>query len=124
VQNSPGQPRRFFSTARSHLIFSSSEGIEQQLRVLLEKKKVAGFIDSAKDSQEMINLVGQLRTAIVRYKVREIHAVEAIIDTRGIAAIVGAGQTNATGLQSLHLADGLNSSFLGIVPGRWQETHV
>jgi len=125
VQNYLGRPRRFCSAARSHLIFSSSEGIEQRLRVLLEKKKVAGLIDGPKDSREVGNLIRQLRTAIVHYEVREIHVVETIIDTCGIAAIVGAGQTNATGFQFLHLADGLlNSSFLGIALGRWQETHV
>ena len=57
------------SPTHSNLAFSSLEEIEKRSRALLEKKKVARFLDKAKDSQEVINLVEQLRTAIVFYQV-------------------------------------------------------
>ena len=48
---------------------SSLEEIEVRSQALLEKKKTAGFLDKAKDSQEVVGLVEQLRTAIVYYRV-------------------------------------------------------
>ena len=51
------------------LVFSSLEEIEERSQALLEKKKAAGFLDKAKDSQEVVGLVEQLRTAIVYYRV-------------------------------------------------------
>ena len=55
--------------------FSSLEEIGERSRALLEKKKVAGFLDKSKDAQEVSNLIEQLRTAIVYYQVSGIHAM-------------------------------------------------
>jgi len=49
-------------------VFSSLEEIGERSQTLLEKKKVAGFLDKAKDSQEVVGLVEQLRIAIVYYR--------------------------------------------------------
>jgi len=45
------------------------EEIKERSQALLEKKKAAGFLDKGKDSQEVVGLVEQLRTAIVYYRV-------------------------------------------------------
>ena len=63
------------TTTRSNLAFSSLKEIEKRSQALLEKKKVARFLDKAKDSQEVANLVEQLRTAIVFYQVSRNHTV-------------------------------------------------
>ena len=51
------------------------EEIGKRSQTLLEKKKVAGFLDKSKDSQEVVNLIEQLRTAIVYYQVSAIHVM-------------------------------------------------
>jgi len=51
------------------------EGIEKRSQALLEKRMVAGFLDKSGDSQEVVSLVEQLRTAIVYYQVGGNHAV-------------------------------------------------
>ena len=53
----------------SNPVFSSLEEIEKRSQALLGKKKVARFFDKAKDLQEVVNLIEQLRTAIVYYQV-------------------------------------------------------
>ena len=58
-----------FPVTFSNLIFRSLEEIGERSQVLLDKKKVARFLDKAKDSQEVVDLVEQLRTAIVYYQV-------------------------------------------------------
>ena len=57
------------SVFRSNLAFSSLEEIGARSRGILEKGKGARFLDKAKDSQEVVNLVEQLRVAIVYYQV-------------------------------------------------------
>jgi len=47
------------------------EGIEKRSQALLEKGKIAGFVDKGKDSGEVIKLVESLRDAITRYQVSE-----------------------------------------------------
>ena len=75
AQNSPGEPHYAPSVVRSYPVFSSLEEIEKRSRALLEKKKTAGFLDKSKDSQEVVNLVEQLRTAIVYYQVSRTNVV-------------------------------------------------
>jgi hypothetical protein len=53
------------SVTRSNHVFSSLEEIEKRSQAILDKKKAARFLDKAKDSQEVVNLVEQLRAAIV-----------------------------------------------------------
>ena len=50
-------------------MFRSLEEIGERSQALLEKKDGARFLDKSKDSQEVANLVEQLRTAIVYYQV-------------------------------------------------------
>ena len=69
AQNSPGWLRHTRSVTRSDLGFSSLKSIEKRSQALLEKKKVAGFLDKSKDFQEVANLTEELRTAIVYYQV-------------------------------------------------------
>ena len=57
------------SIIRSNLVFSALEDIEKQSKVLLEKKKTSRFLEKSKDSQKVVTLVEQLRTAIVYYQV-------------------------------------------------------
>jgi hypothetical protein len=45
--------------------------IEKRSQALLEKKTMTGFLDKTKDSQEVVNLVEELRNAIVCYQVSE-----------------------------------------------------
>ena len=73
------------STTCSNLAFSSLEEVEKRSRGLLEKKKVARFLDKAKDSQEVVNLVEQLRTAIVFYQVSRNRMVWARANARRAA---------------------------------------
>lgn len=58
------------SGTRSNSVSSSLEDIGKRSQALLAKKKRARFLDKAKDSQEVLNLIEQLRTAIVFYQVR------------------------------------------------------
>ena len=69
AQNSPGELHYAPSAARSNLMFSSLEEIEKRSQALLEKRATVGFLDKSKDSQEVVDLVEQLRTAIVYYQV-------------------------------------------------------
>ena len=57
------------SIIRSNLVFSALEDIGKQSAALLEKKKTSRFLEKSKDSQKVVTLVEQLRTAIVYYQV-------------------------------------------------------
>ena len=59
--------------------------IEKRSQALLEKKTMAGFLDKTKDSQEVVNLVEELRNAIVCYQVSENHLVLPRVNTHGTA---------------------------------------
>ena len=59
---------------RPDLASSSLEEIEKRSQTLLEKKTIPGFLDKAKDSQEVVNLVEQLRSAILYYQVSRNHS--------------------------------------------------
>ena len=50
-------------------MFSALEEIGNRSQALLDKKTTARFLDKAEDSQEVVTLVEQLRTAIVYYQV-------------------------------------------------------
>ena len=63
---------------------SSLEEIGKRSQALLEKKKVAGFLDKSKDAQEVVNLIEQLRTAIVYYQVSRMRTMQTVIDMHGI----------------------------------------
>jgi len=69
------------------LVTSSLGEIEERSQALLDKKKAAGILDKASDSQEVAGLVEQLRTAIVYYRVSGNYAahVHTRIDTCGTA---------------------------------------
>ena len=58
-------------------VFSSLGEIEEQSQALLKKKKAAGFLDKANDSQEVVSLVEQLRTGIIYYQVSGNHVERA-----------------------------------------------
>ena len=58
------------------LASSSLGDIEERSQVLLGKKKVVGFLEKVKDSQEVASLAEQLRTAIVYYRVSRDHAAQ------------------------------------------------
>ena len=53
--------------------YSSLEEIGERSQALFEKKKVEGLLDKSKDSREVVNLIEQLRTAIVYYQVSGIY---------------------------------------------------
>lgn len=57
------------SATRSNIVFSSLEEIGKRSHALLGKKKIARFLGKAKDSQEVVNLIEQLRAAIMYYQV-------------------------------------------------------
>lgn len=57
------------SLTRSNLVLSMLEEIAKRSQVLSEKKKTSRFLDKAGDSQEVVNLVEQLRSAIMYYQV-------------------------------------------------------
>jgi len=57
----------FFTLANSPL--SVLEEIEKRSQALLEKGKVARFVDKGRDSGEVVKLVERLRDAITRYQV-------------------------------------------------------
>jgi len=63
------------SATRSNFVFSFLGEIGERSQALLEKKEMARFLDKAKDSQEVANLVEQLRTAIVYYQASGDHMV-------------------------------------------------
>jgi len=69
VYNFPGELCRSRSGARSNLAFSSLERIEKRSQALLEKKRIPSFFDKKKDSQQVVDLVDELQTAIVYYQV-------------------------------------------------------
>lgn len=52
-------------------MFRALEDIEKRSQDILDKKTVVGFLDKAKDSQEAISLVDELRNAILGYQVGE-----------------------------------------------------
>ena len=60
---------------RSNLVSSALGEIEKRSQELSEKKKLARFLDKGGDSQEVVNLIEQLRTAIIYYQVGGTHAV-------------------------------------------------
>jgi len=47
------------------------EEIKRRSQALLEKGKVARFVDKGRDSGEVVKLVEKLRDAITRYQVSE-----------------------------------------------------
>ena len=57
----------------SNIVFSALEEIEKRSQALLEKNIAVRFLDKAKDSQEVVGLVEQLRAAIVYYQVSGNH---------------------------------------------------
>ena len=61
------------SVARSDLVFSALEEIGMQSQTLSEKKKTARFLNKGGDSQEVVNLIERLRTAIAYYQVSGTH---------------------------------------------------
>ena len=61
------------SLTRSNLVLSMLEEIAKRSQVLSEKKKTSRFLDKAGDSQEVVNLVEQLRSAIMYYQVGRNH---------------------------------------------------
>ena len=61
------------SLTRSNLVLSMLEEIAKRSQVLSEKKKTSRFLDKAGDSQEVVNLVEQLRSAIMYYQVSGNH---------------------------------------------------
>ena len=75
AQNSPGVLPRVRFVAHFNLVFSSLREIEKQSQALLEKKKIPGFLDKSKDSQEVVDLVEQLRSVVVYYQVSDHHTV-------------------------------------------------
>ena len=50
---------------------SALEDIEKRSQALLEKGKVARFVDKGRDSGEVVKLVERLRDAVTRYQVSE-----------------------------------------------------
>ena len=58
-----------FSATCSNVVFSSLEEVGKRAQALLDKKKIARFLDKSEDSQEVVTLIEQLRTAIVYYQV-------------------------------------------------------
>ena len=50
-------------------MFSSLERIEKRSKAISEKKKTAGLLDKARDCREVVELVEELRNAIVYYQV-------------------------------------------------------
>ena len=85
AQNSPGEVHRSLSAVRprSNVALSSLEEIGKRSQALLEKKKMASFLDKSKDSQEVVNLVEELRTAIVYYQVSAIHVFRTGVEQYG-----------------------------------------
>jgi len=69
AQNSPGELRRSRSITCSNLVLSSLERIEKRSQAISEKTKTAGFLDKTKDCREVVDLVEELRNAIVYYQV-------------------------------------------------------
>ena len=68
MTNSPSEHHRV-SMACPNIVFSALEEIGRRSQALLEKNLAARFLDKAKDSQEVVSLVEQLRAAIVYYQV-------------------------------------------------------
>ena len=60
---------------RSNPVFSLLEEIGTRSQAILEKKRVTGFLDKGKDSQEVVSLIEQLQSAVVYYQVRGNRAV-------------------------------------------------
>ena len=69
AQNSPGATHAAYSVTRSNPMFSALDDIRERSQALSEKKKIPGFLDKAKDAQEVVNLVEELRSTIVYYQV-------------------------------------------------------
>jgi len=103
AQNSPGKLSRIHSIVCFDLAFRSLEEIEKRSRAILDKNTAAGFLDKAKDSQEVINLVDELRNAIVAYQVGKKHITLPSTNTSGIAlaATVNVQPDWKTGCRSL-----------------------
>ena len=73
AQNCRGRFRCVHSVTHSNLIFSSLEEVEKRSQALLGKKNATGFLNKLKDAQEVVNLVEELRSAIVYYQVSANH---------------------------------------------------
>jgi len=50
------------------------ERIEKRSKAISEKKKTVGLLDKAKDCREVVDLVEELRSAIMYYQVGGNHA--------------------------------------------------
>ena len=57
------------AVTHSNFVCSVLEDTGKRSQTLLEKKGITGFLDKAEDSQEVVKLVEQLRTAIAYYQV-------------------------------------------------------
>ena len=73
------------SVTRSNIAFSSLEKIGKRSQTLLEKKKMARFLDKVQDSSEVVTLVEDLRTAIIYYQVSGNRVTQTRVNTRKIA---------------------------------------
>ena len=80
MQSSLGEIHYAPFTACPDLAFSSLEEIGKWSQVLLEKEAASRLFDKGKDSQEVVNLVEELRTAIAFYQVSSGHAVQTSIN--------------------------------------------
>ena len=80
MQISLGELHRTLSITFSDVTFRSLEEIGRRSHVLLEKKKSSGLLDKGKDSQEVVNLVEELRIAIAFYQVSRGHLVQTSIN--------------------------------------------
>lgn len=93
-----------YSVTYANLMFSAFEEIGKRSQALLEKKTTARFFDKAKDSQEVVTLVEQLRATIVYYQVRGDYATQTSVNTRriGIATTVDIQSDRAAGCKASH----------------------
>ena len=73
AKNSPGRFVMLASLSAPISRFSSLEKVENRAKVILDKSKGRGFLDKRVDSQEVVNLVEEIRNAIVFYQVSGNH---------------------------------------------------
>ena len=66
---------------RPNLVLSSLEEIGKRSQASLEKEEAVGFLDKEKGSQEVVNLIEQLRNAIAYYQVGGNHAARTALNT-------------------------------------------
>jgi len=73
--------RRSCVVTRSNLALSSLEKIAKRSQAISDKGTFAGFVDKGKDSQEVADLIEELRDAIVYYQVSGHHAGRTSVNT-------------------------------------------